>query len=287
MKAPIVTIAVTALILLIVSFSGCSVVDTGEAGMKVTWGEVTSREPLSEGVYFYNPITTSVVTYDVKNRVYTLKTDLYTKDNQPVTFSVSVTYHLDRAKVIDLHKTTGKEYEAKLFVKNVNGCLKNIVGNIPTDDIVTKRTSITEELKTEVSRILSAYGIEVVFATIDDVEYDNAYEAAIRDKQVALQRSQKERNETARVSEIAKQDVVKAEAQAKVKLTMAKAEADAALMAAEADAKGIEMKNRALAESKKLVEYTLATRWDGKLPVTSLGAGATPLVMLNGNGGAK
>lgn len=286
MKA-IITIGVIGFIALVVSFSGCSVVDTGEAGMKVTWGEVTSSEPLAEGIYFYNPITTSVVTYDVRNKVYTLKTDLYTKDNQPVTFSVSVTYHLNRDKVIPLHKFTGKDYENKLFVKNVNGCLKNIVGQIATDDIVTHRTAITEELKRDVSAILAEYGIEVVFAAIDDVEYDNAYEAAIREKQVALQKSQKEKNETARISETAKQEVIKAEAQAKVKLTMAEAEAKAALVKAEADAKAIDMKNKALAESKKLVEYTLACQWDGKLPITSLGGGANPLVLLNGNGGTK
>ena len=279
MKALITVVSVVVLFL-IVSFSGCSVVDTGEVGMKVTWGEVTSSAPLTEGIYLYNPITTTVVTYDVKNKVYSLKTELYTKDNQPAKFCVSITYHLNSEKVIELHKTTGKDYEPKLFVKNVNDCLKNIVGQIPTDDIVISRTKITEELKSEVSRILMPYGIETVFVTLDDVEYDDAYEQAIKEKQVALQRSQKEKNETSRITEIAKQDVVKAEAQAKVKLAIARSEADATLMKAEAEAKGIEMKNHALAESQKLVEYTLAVQWDGHMPTTMMGH-ANPIMLLN------
>lgn len=281
MKASAIAIIIVAVITLIVSFSGFTVVNTGEAGMKVTFGEVVSKSPLTEGIYFYNPITTSMVKYDVKNRVFPLKTYLYTKDNQPAEFAVSVTYHLLKDKVIDLHKTTGKEYEDKLIVKNVNGYLKDIVGQIPTDDIIVSRNIISEKLKADVTELLSPYGIEIVFVNIDNVDYSDAYEKAIEAKAVALQNSQKEKNETTRIAEATKQKVLQAEADAKSVELAAKAEAGAISIKAEAEAKGIQMKNEALNSSPELVKYMIATKWDGKMPTYMMGDNATPLTLFN------
>jgi murein L,D-transpeptidase YcbB/YkuD len=50
---------------------------------------------------------------------------------------------------------------------------------------------------------------------IMNIDYSDAFEKAVEEKQVALQKSIKEKNETARLREVAEQEVVKAEAEAK------------------------------------------------------------------------
>lgn len=113
---------------------------------------------------------------------------------------------------------------------------------------------------------------------ITDVDYSDAYERAVEAKQVAQQNAQKEKNETLRIREQAEQGVVRAEAEAKVKVTMAEAEAKAILIKAEADAKAIDMKNKSLASSPAIIDYTLAQQWDGKLPVQMLGSSPVPFI---------
>lgn len=81
--------------------------------------------------------------------------------------------------------------------------------------------------------------------------------------------------------QVAAQEVVKAEAEAKAKVLNSEAEAKAILVKAEAEAKSIEMRNRALAQSRALIEYETVKAWDGKLPVQMLGNSPVPFLNLD------
>lgn len=260
--------------------SGCGQVDTGEAGFFTRWGEITSREPLAEGLHCYEPFGTDLITYSIKNQTMTIKTEVFTKDVQQMQLELSVTFNLLKNKVIELHATTGKQYPQVLIVPCVLGAAKDALGKMEADAIVGNREVATASILAAIKEKLSPYGINVSLVNIANIDYSDEYEKAIEEKQVALQRSIKERNETARVKEMAQQDVVRAEAEAKATVAKATAEAEAKLKIAEAEAKAIEMKNKALAQSKSLIEYETVKVWDGKLPVQMLGSAPLPFIKL-------
>lgn len=257
---------------------GCGQVDTGEAGFFTRWGEITSREPLSDGLHFYEPFGTDLVTYSIKNQTVVFKTDVFTKDIQSMVLEMSVTYHLEKAKIMDLHAKTGKNYEKILIQPAVIASAKDAIGKLEADRIIAERETVTDSIEQNLRKQMSEYGITITFVKMLNIDYSDAFERAVEEKQVALQKSIKEKNETARLREVANQQVVKAEAEAKAKVALSEADAKAILIKAESEAKAIEMKNRALASSTALIDYTLAQQWDGKLPQQMLGSSPVPFI---------
>lgn len=269
--------------------AGCGQVNTGEAGFFTRWGEITSREPLSEGLHFFEPFGTDLVKYNIQNQTISTNTDAFTKDIQSMVVSISVTYHLEKNKIIELHAKTGHNYEKAIIAPALLGSVKDEIGKLEADMIVSKREVVTQSIEQNLREMLKSYGISVSFVKILNIDYSDAFERAVEEKQVALQKSIKEQNETKRLREVANQSVVKAEADARVRILNSEAEAKAILVKAEAEAKAIEMKNKALSSSTSLIEYTLAQQWNGKLPEQMLGSTPVPFinVMPKTNGGAK
>lgn len=261
--------------------TGCGQVDTGEAGFFTRWGEITSREPLSEGLHVYEPFGTDLVTYNVKNQSIRVKTEVFTKDLQAMKLEMTVTYNLRREKVIDLHAKTGKRYDEILINPTVLNSAKDVIGKMEAGEIVEKREKATKAIFDTIQTVLDPHGIAVSLVNITDIDYSDAYEKAVEAKQVAQQEAQREKNETLKIKEKAEQDIVRAEAEAKIKALTAEAEAKAILVKAEAEAKAIDMKNKSLASSPAIIEYTLAQQWDGKLPTQMLGGGAVPFINID------
>lgn len=261
--------------------AGCGQVNTGEAGFFTRWGEITSREPLSEGLHLYEPIGTDLIRYNIKNQSIAVRTEVFTKDLQAMKLEMTVTFNLDRSKVIQLHAKTGSDYARILIYPTVLNSAKDVLGKMEAGEIVEKRESATKSITETISSTLAAHGINIVLVNITDIDYSDIFEKAIESKQVAQQEAQREKNETLKIKEKAEQEVVKAEADARVVKIKAEADALAIEIKAKAEAQSIEMRNKALESSKSLIEYTLAQQWDGKLPVQMLGNAPVPFLNLD------
>ena len=264
--------------------SGCGQVETGEAGFFTRWGKIISTEPLSDGLHCYMPIGTDLIIYNIKNQSIEATTDVFTKDIQSMKLKFQVTYNLDKTKIMELHAKTGKTYPNTIIVPAILGAAKDAIGKLEADKIVSERETVTHTIEDNISNALKPHGINITFVKLLNIDYSDAFERAVEEKQVTLQESIKEKNQTARLREVAEQQVIKAEAEARSKVLNSEAEAKAILVKAEAEAKAIEMKNKALASSTALIDYTLAQQWDGKLPVQMLGTSPVPFINLNKEG---
>lgn len=109
---------------------GCGQVDTGEAGFFTRWGEITSREPLSEGLHFYEPFGTDLVTYNVKNQTFSADTEAFTRDLQALNVSMAVTFNLERSRVIELHSSVGRDYAKILIQPTMLNSVKDVFGKM-------------------------------------------------------------------------------------------------------------------------------------------------------------
>lgn len=250
-----------ALILTVFTFMltscGFEVVSTGARGIKVRYGEVIGK-PLSEGLYFYNPVTSSIHEYSVQQETWKAQTAIFTLDTQNVLVEFAVTFYPDPEYVGQLYKEFGNEKQLlkKVIEPVVLGSLKDAVGEVRADDLVGKREAITKRALKEVAANLSAQHVIATNLQLTNLDFDDAYEKAVEEKVVAIQNAQKAKNVTVQIKEEAEQTV-----------TTARAAAEA-----------MKIKSAALAQNKGLVQFEAVQKWDGKLPQYMFGSQTTPFI---------
>lgn len=238
------------------SACGFEVVDTGRRGIETRFGAVQG-EPLPEGLHFYNPFTSSIKEYSVKQEKWSEKTAIFTKDTQKVDVEFAVVYSADPKYVHLLFKDVGDldKLEEKIIKPVVLGSIKDAIGSVIADELVMKREFVTKGALQEVQDNLKDKHVLVSDLQFTNLDFDDAYEKAVEAKVVAIQDAQKAKNETVRIEEEAKQTI----------------------KTAQADAEAMRIKSQALSQNKGLVEFELAKKWDGKLPVYMMG-NSVPLI---------
>ena len=220
-----------------ISFLGFSQIDAGFRGVKLTWGKVVS-DSLPEGLYFYNPISTSMVAIDTRLQREKIQLETYTKDIQQATMKLTLNYNIDPMKAHELYQRIGLAYQNTLIEPNVLSAVKDVVGKVEADKFVNNREIVTQEIKEKISAILAPSNIIVQEVAIEDISFSGAFENAIEAKQIATQEAIKAQNETVRVTEEGKQQVIKA-----------KADADSQKAASDARAYAIKVESEAKAEA--------------------------------------
>jgi regulator of protease activity HflC (stomatin/prohibitin superfamily) len=199
----------------------------------------------------------SVVKMD--NRVQKQSTDLicFSSDIQEVTMKYTVNYQISSANAMIIYKTIGTDYYNNIIVPNITESVKTEVAKYSAEALVSDRSSLSRAIQENLTVRLEAYNIIVVSASIEDMDFTDAFTDAVEAKQVAEQNKLKAQTE-------AEQKVIEAQAEADVKKTQADAEAYEIRIKAAAEAEA----NEKLAESitQALIDYKYYETWDGKLP---------------------
>lgn len=247
------------LIILLLSplFSACGIeqVDEGFRGIETNWGKVVG-EPLSPGLYFYNPISSDIFEMSVKEEKIESKTECFTKDTQKVDVTYTVTYYPDPLQIGNLYKQFGRNWDEKVIPQAVLGSLKDATGIYIADELVQKRDVVKQTAEKELKTKLLSNGVIVTRLELINLDFDNKYESAVEAKVVAIQRAIEAKNKTVEVEEQAKQTVLSAKAQAE----------------------SMRIRSQALSQNKSLVEYEAVQKWDGSLPQIVLGNGSIPIL---------
>ena len=135
--------------------------------------------------------------------------------------------------------------------------MKEAFGNFNATQIVENRDAVRKEIENRLRETLNKnYFTNIQFQLVD-IDFDDAFENAIKEKQVAEQNALKAKNVTIQVEEQAKQTKIKAEA----------------------EAEAMRIKAHALESNPKLVSYEAVQKWDGQLPQYMMGD-AVPFINL-------
>ena len=228
--------------------SACGQVDNGERGLYVVWGE-TQQDVLSEGVYFYNPFTTSLVTIDTKEKIWTEAITSFSSDVQEVKIIFQLAYYPQRAEIANLYKEFGGDFIDKILPPATYGVIKEVTGRYTAVDLVTKRAEVTSEISKKLQTILEDRKVVVTKFDIVELDFRDEFEKAVEAKVIATQQAEKAKNDTLRIQEEAKQKVIQAEA----------------------EARAMAIKSEALSKNKALVEYEAVLKWNGELPQYMMG----------------
>jgi prohibitin 2 len=245
------------LIVLAATLSGCGVhtVETGHRGVKTSFGLVKGP-PLSEGLYFVNPITTSIHSMDVRVQRWDGKTEAYTRDVQEATVQFTLNYKLRPDAAADVFRSVGEDWASKLVAQVVFQHLKDVIGQWDAVDLIANRQKANDAAQSAITQALGKQNVDVTGFSITDFEFSRAFNEAVEAKVIAQQRAQEAQNRTEQIRQEAQQKVI----------------------AATAEAQSMKIRADALSQNPKLVSWEAVQKWDGKLPVNMYGGAAIPFI---------
>jgi prohibitin 2 len=253
-------VVVVIIAVVVVSVAGCGikVVDTGQRGIKTRFGEVVS-ESLPEGLYFFNPFTSTIVEMDTRVQRVDAETDTYTRDVQQAAIKYTLNYRLQQNAAHLMYRDIGRDWEQKLIPQVVLGTLKEVIGVWDAVDLISNRDKAANTAFESIRTSLAERNVEVSRFEITDISYTREFENSVEQKVIAQQKAIEEQNRTKQIEEQARQKV----------------------LSAEAEAKSMQIRAEALEQNAKLVEWEAVQKWNGVLPQYMLGGGTTPFINLN------
>lgn len=255
-------IAIVAIFALITLFSSFTTIKSGEIGLKSRFGEIVSQTT-QEGIQFKVPFVEKVTKVNMKVQKADVTSSSATKDLQDVSISFAINFQLSPEKVMDLYKKIGQNYVEIILQPATQEALKNVTSKYTAEELITKRSEVSQQIIEELSAKVSKYGIIINELNIIDLNFSEAYNKAIEDKQVAEQEVKK-----------AQQELEKTKIEAEKKVAEAKAEADALKLQKEEITPEL-LELRRIEAQLKAIE-----KWSGNLPTTITGSDGIPFIDL-------
>lgn len=265
----IAVVIVILVLIAVVVFNCFSIVNEGFIGVKYRFGQIVNAN-LGAGLNFCIPFMEKIEQVDIREQVYATTEDAYTSDTQTVQeLKLKLNYSYDKSMLSEIIREVGiNNVESKLLVQNVAKITKNEIGKVKAEELVQSRSDVQMRIENELTPLLAEKGIIVQSFAIENLNFDDAFEASIQAKVIAAQDALKMENKTREEEEKGKQTVIAAQAQA-----------DSVKLAADAQAYAIEVVQEKLENSPNYIEYLKITNWNGVLPQV-LSDGVNPFLVL-------
>lgn len=259
-------------------------IDTGERGVLLRNGALVGI--VDAGLHFKIPIFDTV--HKISTRTHTVafnKIQAYSKDQQPATIKVSVTYHVPPQLVESIYQNY-RDVDTMIIntvAKQVPNQVENTFGRYSAVAVVQSREQFVTDVSNNMRKALEHVPVSIDLVQIENIDFSDAYEKSIEDRmraevEVTTQRQNLEKEKIN--AEIA---VTRAQAIADSQVAQAKAEAESIRLRGDAEAIAIKARAQALASNAALVQLTVAERWDGKLPSTMLPGSGVPFINVDGH----
>ena len=248
-----------------------TIIEEGYIGVKYQFGKIVD-DSLSAGLNFKVPFVQTIRQVDVREQMYQMDANAYTKDTQTVEgIQTKLNYVYDRGELSNIIRNVGiNNVESKLLIPQMQSIVKNEIGQYKAEDLVQNRTTVQESIEDKLRESLGQSGIIVVSFAIENLDFEDGFEEAIRAKVVAEQEALKMQNKTKEKEELARQMVIEAQA-----------EAESQKIRADDEAYAIEAIQKQLQQSPEYIELQRVQKWDGKYPQV-MGNSVNPFVALNG-----
>lgn len=272
-------ISTVAIVGLTISLGSWYTVDEGERAVILSYGRVSgSAEP---GFHFKTPFIQSIERVSV--RAHTVRFDTveaYSRDQQPATLAISVTYRIPPDSVEQLYTMYGTQsnMQSRVIERKVPDEVKNVFGQYTAIRAIQERASLVIGINEALRNSVEGQPVIIDSVQVEEIAFSDAYEQSV------------EQRMKAEVEVFTRQQNLKTEEiNAAIAVTQAKGRADSALAEAEAQAKAIKLKGEAeaqairdrgdaLRQNSQLVDLIAAEKWNGQMPQTMVPGGALPFV---------
>ncbi len=252
--------------------TSCTVVDSGEVGIKFKKFSLTAQGQLNavpaSGFVFYNIFTEDVFSYPVYiQRVDYSPFTVTTKDAATFTMDPVLAYQVIRDRATDIfvkYRKPLKDIEAGYMRTCIYDAYRITANGYTSDELMANRAKFESEVRVMLDSTLTSEGFAVTEFT-SQITPPESLRKMIDEKNAAVQAALKAENE-----------VKKAEADAKIAVARAEGEAKAQKIKADAEA----YYNRTISASLShlIIQQNYIEKWDGKLPQVQGGNGMMPIV---------
>jgi len=263
-----VVVVVVALVALMTLFGSWYTVDQGERAVVLRLGATVGED--GPGLHFKLPWINTVhkITVQNQNRRYT-KLDTYSRDQQPATLTVSVTFMASDPSAVysqygDLEGAVGR-----LIDPRVMSGVKTIFGQYDAVRAIQERADLNKDIDAAITSAITG-PIQIVSVQVENIDFSSAYEQSVEQRMLAQVEIQK-REENLRTTQV----------EAEIARTKAEGEANAIRLKGEAEGAAIKARGDALRANADLVQLQAVEKWDGKLPTTMVPGSSLPFLNLS------
>jgi len=219
MRKSMQSLAVLALGALV--FSSCMVVNPGEVAVKQRFGQL-SDEVYNEGLVFYNPISTQIITTPTRTVNMEVSLSLPSKEGLNIKSQISILYRIEKNNVPTLIEEIGSNYE-NIISSVFRSASADICAQFMAKDMHSgKRSEIEADIAQVMNNYLQPRGIFIEAVLMKSIQLPGGLYNSIQSRLEAEQ-------EVLRMEYIVKQEKLEAER----KLVEAQGTRDAQLVLAD------------------------------------------------------
>lgn len=242
-------------------------VNTGSVAVVKRLGE--AKKTRAAGTYFDFWITNTYQKYDAKVQNVDITTAAYSSDAQTMDIQMTLQYQIMSDKVIEIAKQYGS---LELLQNRIESIAiektKAVLSAHKAMNIIADRAAMSPAVEKVIKEAIGKeYFVNVITVVLTNIDFSDAFEAAVEEKMVAEQKQ------------------LKADYENKAKIAKAEADAKAKVVSAEAEAKANELLEKSLTD--QILREMYIEKWNGILPNVVAGDEATIMIPSNNNNKTK
>lgn len=281
----VVITMILAVFLLCTILSSAVIIPSGFTGVSTKFGQVDPHV-MDSGFHFKVPFVQGVRKVNNKQQEIEFKDQVWGESSERTVVwmsGVTVTYRINPEYSAWIYANVDNYKQNALPRTLVASAMKAAMVALPSNDVTNRAKIEPLAVQNLQSAIDEKYNgepvITIINVNIDGMDFEDSYNRAIAQKQIAQMNYEQQQIENERAVAAAQAEaekkVIEANAEADKKRITAEADAEQARIAAQAEADAIKSvadaqaeANRKLAESvtDALIEYEKVKTWDGKLP---------------------
>ncbi len=179
--------------LIVISLTGCAVVEDGEVGIRKSMGKIEDQ-PLSIGVQANVPFFAEVEIWNAKIQEIKETADVPSSEGLIVQLDVSVLYRVEPLQAPRVRKTIGSYYRQTVMEPYVRDAIRLVVSGYPVKATYSEegRAKIAKEVLGHLKEKLDQRGITVNDVLLRDIRlparFKESIEAKLQAEQQALQK---------------------------------------------------------------------------------------------------
>jgi regulator of protease activity HflC (stomatin/prohibitin superfamily) len=152
-------------VVILILLSGIKIINQYERGVILTLGKYTGT--LGPGLKIVIPIVQRIIRVDMRITTIDIpKQEVITKDNVPVGINAVVYVQVENPETATL-KIQDYYYAVMQYAQTA---LRDVIGGIELDDLLTEREKIAEQIKLLVDKETGEWGINVTSIKMQDIE---------------------------------------------------------------------------------------------------------------------
>jgi prohibitin 2 len=171
----VVPIIIGIIIISIIAVSSVRIVDAGNRGVLVQFGNVDTDASLDEGLHFVVPFRDNVIQMEVRTQKLVESTTSASKDLQDVSTQVALNYHVnpDRAQVV--YQQLGFDYANRVIIPAIQESVKQVTARFNAEELITKREAVKNQIEEQITDRLASYNIIADAISITDFQFSELF----------------------------------------------------------------------------------------------------------------